>query len=500
MNVDLAARVERVYRYCRARCFTSAEAEDMAQDILLAAWKARERLERADDPDAYLGGICRKVYAGRARRGRREAGLFVRWEALQERPEAAQSDLSDELTALQACVARLARCYRELIIAHYFQGQSVRSLAQQSGMPEGTVKWRLSLARQAIKKEWNDMEERAYMNPVHFELQLSGMSPGHYIVPELTTPTRRLLLFALQQPMTALSLAERTGVPTMLVEEELLGLEKAEAVARGQGGTYAATFFIEPLQLQASLTRLTSEHAPGMARVLQAAMAALRERILSIGFHLGRSYEEIEPTLLMHLLHDGADFEDWDPPMRPDGGKYYFIAHETKPGSFVRRRIHDWYDLIAGLEYRTCVPGDASVMSRIGQRGRDVAAACKQLHDTGSLEGRDPEFVASLIAAGVLARRDGQLSVAVPWLTKAQFTAFTSIAKELTAAAREEGMAFRRGAEAVLRGALPAHLRGDLALHCVWAHFDLMLAVADAFWPKDSFPAAGLIFVEEDAE
>lgn len=72
MPFDLTEHIEAVYRFCRARCFTSVEAEDMAQEILLVAWTHRDRLAAADNPPAYLHGICRNVYGALLRLKKRQ--------------------------------------------------------------------------------------------------------------------------------------------------------------------------------------------------------------------------------------------------------------------------------------------------------------------------------------------------------------------------------------------------------------------------------------------
>ena len=57
---------------------------------------------------------------------------------------------SDELSD---AVASLGAEYREVITLHYFQDMKIKDVAKVLGIPQGTVKWRLSEAKSKLKKE-----------------------------------------------------------------------------------------------------------------------------------------------------------------------------------------------------------------------------------------------------------------------------------------------------------------------------------------------------------
>ncbi|MBT3274586.1 MAG: sigma-70 family RNA polymerase sigma factor [Spirochaetales bacterium] len=60
---------------------------------------------------------------------------------------------SEKRVMVRDAVERIDRDYRTLIKAFYFGGNSIKQISKESGIPEGTIKWRLSQARQKLKEE-----------------------------------------------------------------------------------------------------------------------------------------------------------------------------------------------------------------------------------------------------------------------------------------------------------------------------------------------------------
>lgn len=72
-----------------------------------------------------------------------------------------------------------AKTYREVIVRYYMNGQSVRQIALEVHIPEGTVKSRLHLGRNHVKKGICDMEKYAKQSYSSITLSISySGSPG----------------------------------------------------------------------------------------------------------------------------------------------------------------------------------------------------------------------------------------------------------------------------------------------------------------------------------
>jgi RNA polymerase sigma-70 factor (ECF subfamily) len=121
----------------------TSEADDVAQEALLRAWRARDSCRDARARDAWLAQITRREvfrYASRRSSRREDLGAEASSEepAADERLERVEQRI-DVIGALRA----LGALDRRLIALRYERDLTYKSTADLLGMPEGTVKVRI---------------------------------------------------------------------------------------------------------------------------------------------------------------------------------------------------------------------------------------------------------------------------------------------------------------------------------------------------------------------
>jgi RNA polymerase sigma-70 factor, ECF subfamily len=136
---------------------------DLARDAVdEACARAVERIGRGREIDvleAWIRVVARNVAFGRLRkrksegraRRRLEASAMVADEALPV------SDLAAALD-VRAALLLLSQRQREVVVMHYFLGESVDAIADELGIPTGTVKSALHRARAALAESLTDKE------------------------------------------------------------------------------------------------------------------------------------------------------------------------------------------------------------------------------------------------------------------------------------------------------------------------------------------------------
>ncbi|WP_298803364.1 sigma-70 family RNA polymerase sigma factor [uncultured Pseudokineococcus sp.] len=140
----------------------AAEAEDVTQQVFVAAWQGRERYRPADGPlGAWLTGITRHkladAHAARERRRRvveRSAGVAPR-EQGPGGPDEHVQDLVDRVVVAEH-VASLGEPARSIVRLAFFADLTHVQIAEQLRMPLGTVK---SHIRRALRRMREQMEE-----------------------------------------------------------------------------------------------------------------------------------------------------------------------------------------------------------------------------------------------------------------------------------------------------------------------------------------------------
>ena len=131
----------RLYRVARTMLRGDADCEDAVQEALLRAWTKLDSLREPAFFETWLIRILINVCKSHYRRKGRDAEPLP--ESLPA-PEAEPSPVMDALLALP----EKPRVAMEL---HYIEGYDVRECARMLGVPEGTVKWRLSRGRALLR-------------------------------------------------------------------------------------------------------------------------------------------------------------------------------------------------------------------------------------------------------------------------------------------------------------------------------------------------------------
>jgi RNA polymerase sigma-70 factor, ECF subfamily len=135
------------YRYAS----NPSEAEDIAQDALLRAWRRRSTLRDSERRNQWLASIVRNEAFRQHARTRPDPTAKIE---LQEGAEDEQVLAAVELADLHAALARLSERERKLLELRYEEDLTHPAIARRLGIPEGTVKVRLHRARNKLRRAY----------------------------------------------------------------------------------------------------------------------------------------------------------------------------------------------------------------------------------------------------------------------------------------------------------------------------------------------------------
>jgi RNA polymerase sigma-70 factor (ECF subfamily) len=122
------------------------EAQDCVQEAFVRAWAHRGKLAKAEHPEAWVRTTAYRLAVSRWRRkavSRRPADRAV---AAPVRTEPAD----ETRVALVAALAKLPEAQRQALVLHHLCDLPVHAVAREVGVPEGTIKARLSRGRAAL--------------------------------------------------------------------------------------------------------------------------------------------------------------------------------------------------------------------------------------------------------------------------------------------------------------------------------------------------------------
>ena len=126
-------------------------AEEVVQDTFTRAWRNARRFDSArGSARTWLYAIARNAVIDKERRRRVRPALATR--PLEERADAEEPiEQSLRRWQVRAALAELKPEHREVLALAYFQGLTLREVAEQIGVPLGTVKRRASYALRALR-------------------------------------------------------------------------------------------------------------------------------------------------------------------------------------------------------------------------------------------------------------------------------------------------------------------------------------------------------------
>ncbi|MEM6898194.1 MAG: sigma-70 family RNA polymerase sigma factor [Pseudomonadota bacterium] len=148
-KAELASLIPHLRAFARSLCGDAVLADDLAQDAMLKAWKARGSFEAGTNMKAWSFTILRNLFYSEKRRSWRRQPLDPE---VAEATLVARDDPSDsmELLALRNALKTLPEDQREALILAGAGGLAYEEVAEICGCAVGTVKSRVSRARAAL--------------------------------------------------------------------------------------------------------------------------------------------------------------------------------------------------------------------------------------------------------------------------------------------------------------------------------------------------------------
>lgn len=148
---ELTQLIPHLRAFARSLCNDASEADDLAQEALVKAWRARERFEPGTNLKAWVFMILRNHFYSERRKAWRKNETSG--EHIDEMsPMAAGQDSMIELADIKHALSELPDEQREALILVGAGGFSYEEAADVCGCAVGTIKSRVNRARIALAR------------------------------------------------------------------------------------------------------------------------------------------------------------------------------------------------------------------------------------------------------------------------------------------------------------------------------------------------------------
>lgn len=134
-----------------------ATAEEVAQEAMLSVWRKSHLFNSTKaSASTWIFTLARNLCIDRMRREK-----AVEYELPEEEPDPDQRDMAEHSVLeerMQVAIASLPESQAQVLHLSYYEGKSHSEIADQLGIPLGSVKSRLRLAFSKLKAHWGEEE------------------------------------------------------------------------------------------------------------------------------------------------------------------------------------------------------------------------------------------------------------------------------------------------------------------------------------------------------
>lgn len=443
-NQRIAQMLDKTFAWTVSRTFSREEAEELTQEILFQAVKSIGELrdETKFEPWFWrLADITLKVF----KRSKAKLRSYISFDVISNVTYRDNYDFiaREEHKQLRSRIAQMSATYRDIIVMYYYDNLSCKAIAQKLGLPEGTVTYRLSMARDKLKKECSQMTETA-LKPARLNITIKGDFRNENEYPPLfinDALSQNILWHAYREPKTVEQLSILTGVHAVYIEDRVENLVKHEAVIQPTKTTVQTDFLIFDETTYGD--DIVEEIVSTVSEKLYKAAKSLTEITISSGIQTaGRSFDEIMCFLSILLL--GSTVPDSMPeylpgkfhhfPRRYDGYRWKYVGFKDgisgskvsmgsgrSMNNFEQDKMAHYHFNFAPFTYRKI----------LFDYELDV---CQAVLQKVVLDDKQKEIAATLIASGFLAKTEsGETICTVPVITKEQHDLFVQNAIDIFA-------------------------------------------------------------------
>jgi len=138
-----------------AICGNVADAEDAVQEAFVVALRKQRELRSVANAEAWV----RTTALNRLHHGWRHASVVRKYQPRIPGPQT-PVEVGPDHVAIVTALARVDRDQREVVVLHYLADLGTAEIAAELGIPEGTVKSRLSRARARLADLLDEKEDR----------------------------------------------------------------------------------------------------------------------------------------------------------------------------------------------------------------------------------------------------------------------------------------------------------------------------------------------------
>ena len=321
------------------------DVESLIQDTMMAYIVKRNQGESIGYPKGFLSAVMKNKYNEWLREKYRNSIVTYGYEETVDPVRASEEseERKEQYESVRRELGRLISIYREVTVRHYVHGHTVERIANDLGIPVGTVKSRLASARGQIKEGLQKMEKygEASYEPKNVTIGIWG-NDSYQDEPFSLLHSKiegNILVVAYEKPISVREIADTMGMPCAYVEPLIDKLVAGELMGRTDGGLVYTRCFMQKHSEQfgdiALQEAISEKYAERVWEIVWRNVEPLTAR-----HEFAEMTEKQRATLMIYLMTQAITEvisgllqkdQKVEPPQRPHGGEWLAFVRVLEP-------------------------------------------------------------------------------------------------------------------------------------------------------------------------
>jgi len=332
--------IESVYLYSYKKLSNKADAEDLAQDILIEALTEIRKEKQIHSFYSWFWQLAHNRYCVFLSKRNKtsytisiEGGQVV-GTLVSETSVDNELLIKEELSNLNFAISRLSAQHREMVIMFYLKEMKISEIAGALSIPEGTVKRRLFDTKNNLKKGFetmNNIGKSAYA-PASLN-KWGGFAAPNYWANLNDLILDQIFIVCRNEAKTINEIADEIGVAPVYLEKTMEYPLKHKFIKKDSKGKYLTDICILPAQANYDASCQISEIYSSFGQELTEILEKKKESILALDFY-GNKFDYNYLSWILYVFAC-ARFQDmalekneknWEGKVPKSNGKDYRFA------------------------------------------------------------------------------------------------------------------------------------------------------------------------------
>lgn len=299
--------IEATYLFCVKRISDAEAAKDLSQDILYEALRVIESGKEFISFNSWYWKMARNKYADYVSSKQNSTlPIEIAGGMAAEIPQPIENLIAaEDISQLNFSLSRLAAIHREIIVRFYLKEQSIRQIADELAVPEGTVKRRLFDAKKNLKERFDNMNnigKTAYA-PADVDYFLGHSARKAALLLNNSKICPQVMVICRNEAKTVNEIADEMGVAPLYLEEIIEKLIKEGLLISPAKGKYISNHCVFPRQkyIEAKIYVCDIFHDDGYAEKITNILLDLKNKITALDFY-GNDFDYGYLLWLLYVL------------------------------------------------------------------------------------------------------------------------------------------------------------------------------------------------------